>query len=211
MAKSPSKNKRVRRTPEEARALIMEATKQLIVERGPDRLGLVAIAERAGVSHSLISHYFGSIDNVLETALTQNIDERRIQIVQLLPMLAEKGPEAFIEHFFALVRDPLFTKLSVWAVLSGRVDAKDFGPSTLESGKTFANALQGHLETQSGKTISRESLEAIITITMCSGVGYALAGEAIWRGLGRERSEEHDRSIRATLARMIEAELGGVP
>ena len=185
----------------------MAATQELIVERGPERLGLVAIAERAGVSHSLVSHYFGSIDNVLETALTENIEERRRHMIEVLPTLIDEGPEAFLEHFFELVRDPLFTRLTVWSVLSGRVQSKDFGPSTMGSGKIFADFLEAHLEKQTGRTIPRESLEVVLILTMYTGIGYALAGDALWRGLGRERSEELDKRLRQVLARMIENEL----
>ena len=208
VAKTGDKKKRVRRTPEEARALILAATQELIVERGPDRLGLVTIAERAGVSHSLISHYFGSIDNLLETALTQNIDERRRELIEMLPTLAESGPEGFIEHFFERAGDPLFSRLTIWSILSGRISAADFGPAALGSGKLFADALQAHFRDKTGGEVSRESLDAIILLTMCTGIGYSLAGDAFWRGLGRERTDELDRTFRKVLSRMIKSELG---
>ncbi|HXO92467.1 MAG TPA: hypothetical protein VN849_16890, partial [Stellaceae bacterium] len=46
--------KRLRRTPEEARRLILETAQNLIARTGPEGLRLQDIAAGAGISHSLI-------------------------------------------------------------------------------------------------------------------------------------------------------------
>ena len=62
--------KRLRRTPEEARRLILETAQSLIASTGPERLRLQDIAAGAGISHSLILHHFGSREGLVR-ALTR--------------------------------------------------------------------------------------------------------------------------------------------
>src|SRR5437016_12760729 len=57
MKRSP---RRVRRTPEEAKRLILETAQALVARTGPQGLRLQDIAAEAGISHPLILHHFGS-------------------------------------------------------------------------------------------------------------------------------------------------------
>jgi TetR/AcrR family transcriptional regulator, repressor for neighboring sulfatase len=57
---APKRGKRQRRTPEEARRLILEAAQMLIARTGPEGFRLQDIAAAAGISHPLILHHFGS-------------------------------------------------------------------------------------------------------------------------------------------------------
>src|SRR5260221_1514602 len=52
--------RRVRRTPEEAKRLILETAQALVARTGPQGLRLQDIAAEAGISHPLILHHFGS-------------------------------------------------------------------------------------------------------------------------------------------------------
>src|SRR5271163_2436129 len=52
--------RRVRRSPEEARRLILETAQALIARTGPEGLRLQDIAAEAGISHPLILHHFKS-------------------------------------------------------------------------------------------------------------------------------------------------------
>ena len=52
--------KPVRRTPDEAWRLILDAAQAAIARTGPEGLRLHDIATAAGISHPLILHHFGS-------------------------------------------------------------------------------------------------------------------------------------------------------
>jgi len=66
-----SESKRVRRDPEEARSVILDAAERVFAEKGPDAAGLKDVAAMAGVSHALVSHYFGSYDALVEETLAR--------------------------------------------------------------------------------------------------------------------------------------------
>ena len=51
---------RVRRSPAEARALILEAAEQLLVEGGPPAVQMRAVAERVEMTDAGVAHHFGS-------------------------------------------------------------------------------------------------------------------------------------------------------
>src|ERR1700758_4498677 len=71
------KPKRVRRTSDEARRLILEAAQAAIARTGPEGLRLHDIAAAAGVSHPLILHHFGSRAGLVRALTREAIIELR--------------------------------------------------------------------------------------------------------------------------------------
>jgi TetR/AcrR family transcriptional regulator, repressor for neighboring sulfatase len=62
------------RTPEAVRTLLVAATVALLSEGPPASVTVRAIAERAGVQHSLITRHFASKDQLVATALRELAD-----------------------------------------------------------------------------------------------------------------------------------------
>ena len=75
------RGKRQRRTPEEARRLILETAQALIASTGPDGLRLQDIAAAAGISHPLILHHFGSREGLVRALTRQAVAELRDKLV----------------------------------------------------------------------------------------------------------------------------------
>src|SRR6201981_1464702 len=74
-------SKRRRRTPEEARRLILETAQALIASTGPEGLRLQDIAAAAGISHPLILHHFGSREGLVRALTRQAVAELRDKLV----------------------------------------------------------------------------------------------------------------------------------
>ncbi|MEV0671467.1 TetR/AcrR family transcriptional regulator [Mycobacterium sp. NPDC050441] len=76
-----------RRTQQERRAdsehRLLTATAELIIERGFGQLSLVSIGERAGCSHALVTHLFGTKAAMLErlNAMVEELYRQRIEPV----------------------------------------------------------------------------------------------------------------------------------
>src|SRR5579862_8491051 len=77
----PQAMRRLRRTPEEARRLILETARELIADTGPDGLRLQEIAARAGISHPLILHHFGSREGLVRALTRQAADDLRDRLI----------------------------------------------------------------------------------------------------------------------------------
>ena len=103
-----------RRTQQERRAeseqKLLDATAELIVERGFAQLSLTAIGERAGYSHALVTHLFGTKAALIER-LNDIVDE--LYRSRIAPAVAEKeglaSVVAFVETYLGLVTssDPM--------------------------------------------------------------------------------------------------------
>ena len=60
---------RRRRAPEVARQELLAAAERVFGRAQPDEVGLKEVAREAGVSHALVTHYFGTYAGLIEAAL----------------------------------------------------------------------------------------------------------------------------------------------
>ena len=103
---------RRRRPPEVARQEILDAAERVFVEFQPDQVGLKEVAREAGVSHALITHYFGTYAGLIEAAL-----ERRLRALReaALSRLREAGalsrPGELLGLMFDALEDPVHLRL----------------------------------------------------------------------------------------------------
>src|ERR1700731_2817807 len=119
--------RRPRRTPEEARRLILSAAQELLADTGPKGLRLQEIAAAAGVSHPLILHHFGSREGLVR-ALTQGAaGELRDKLVAAMAT-SDYSVEEQLDRVFNAFRDGLAQRLAWLAT----IDAA--GPEASEDG-----------------------------------------------------------------------------
>src|SRR3954471_12204001 len=115
---------RRRRTPDEARLEILDAAERVFTESQPDRVGLKEVAREAGVSHALITHYFGTYAGLIEAAL-----ERRIRALRerMTTRMFEAGalarPGELLGMLFDALDDPVHLRLMKWMVANERQTA----------------------------------------------------------------------------------------
>jgi TetR/AcrR family transcriptional regulator, repressor for neighboring sulfatase len=107
--------KRVRRTPEEARRLILDAAQGLIAKTGPEGLRLQDIAAAAGISHPLILHHFGSRAGLVRALTRQAAAELKDRLVAAMTQ-PEYSPGEGIERVFETFRGGLAQRLAWLAI-----------------------------------------------------------------------------------------------
>src|SRR5438067_904808 len=71
----PDRAKRIRRTAEEARSLILDAAEKVTRAQGPASLRLQDVAREAGVSHPTILHHFGSREGLMQALNARTMDQ----------------------------------------------------------------------------------------------------------------------------------------
>lgn len=201
---------RVRRTPEEARALILDAARSLIAAHGPDAVGLKDVAREAGVSHALITHYFGTYDALVEATLADEVRRTREALLARVMSSTPKDLEGWVDLFFSSLGSGEYGRLAAWALLTGRLDREDFFPRREKGMKLVADAIVTRVRELRGELpFTRERLEHALVLVMSVGVGYALAGELYWASLGHEASTQRDTAFKKHLADMLRKELLG--
>ena len=86
--------KRQRRTPEQAKAAILEAAEELLTAEGPDSVKIQAIAERAGMSHATVLYHFKSADLVkqaLSARISRSVRDELLERLSQAPRGSAQG------------------------------------------------------------------------------------------------------------------------
>lgn len=204
-AKKASPRERKRRSPEEAKRTILDAALALLAHHGPDAIGLKDVAKQAGVSHALISHYFGTYDALVEAAFALHLTEQRERGLKRI-LKAPANPEAWLEVAFDDLADPLTGRLLVWAMLTGRLERDDFVILRDRGLQQTVNVLEAYLFA-TGVKPERDMLERGTMIGLCAAIGYSLGRTALWGSLGRRANAERDAAFRKQLAETLLASL----
>jgi AcrR family transcriptional regulator len=197
---------RRRRSPELARQEILDASERVFVDFQPDQVGLKEVAREAGVSHALITHYFGTYAGLLEAAL-----ERRLRALRetLLGQLRETGlsrPEDLLDVLFRALRDPVHLRLMRWLLTSERPAAANAFGLHHRSLAVIADQAARALDPQPGRELVRE-IELTLLSAVSAAYGYAMGKHALVGALGRQPSNELDDLVRHTIARMAQAHI----
>jgi AcrR family transcriptional regulator len=194
--------KRARRTPDEARTLILKAAERVFAERLPAVVGLKDVAREAGVSHALVTHYFGTYENLVETTLERRFHALRDALMRELTATFESADDA--GTMLAAYTDEVTVRLIVWAILSGRAGSADFFSHRVRGLALVADAIGTRAR------IPREDLEFLLVASFAITVVARFGGDAITGALGKRSRRELDALLEPRTTRMIEAFLGRI-
>lgn len=198
---------RRRRPPELARQEILDAAERVFAASQPDQTGLKEVAREAGVSHALITHYFGTYAALVEAALERRQRSiREAALARLAEPEALSRPSELLALLFEMLDDPVHLRLMRWLLASERPSA------------TRAFTLQDRglavIAEQVGRRLMPEpgpELIHTIAITLLAAVsaayGYALAKDALTGALGRTPSRGLDDEVRDSITAMVVARI----
>lgn len=197
--------KRVRRSPDEARTLILDAADRVFAKKLPDTVGLKDVAREAGVSHALVTHYFGTYDGLVEATLERRFHQMRdVLLPRMIRLLAENADASALlaahrREVASAVGDPAMVRLGIWAALSGRAEASDFFPHRMQGLKLIADALAARSKAK------RDDLEIALVTSFALAVVWKTAGRAIAGAMGKRPSKELDAWFEERTADMLDA------
>lgn len=174
---------RARRKPEEARALILAACQRLLVRDGPDAVGLKDVASEAGVSHALVTHYFGTIDGLLNAAMEDYAERQRRAALERIGQ-AELSPRDWMRQFFTWASRPETARVLAFSFLKGHITSKDFFSRRQRGASRVVDAILARAEQAGGPELPREDVELLVLVVLCATHGYALGREGYWPSLG---------------------------
>jgi AcrR family transcriptional regulator len=196
------RGKRLRRTPEEARRLILETAQALIASTGPEGLRLQDIAAAAGISHPLILHHFGSREGLVRALTRQAVAELRDKLVAAMES-SEYSVEEQLDRVFDAFRDGLAQRLAWLAT----VDPGGGTEGTQMIMRDIADRLHARriATAPPGVAITRGDTDALIHLVATAAFGDALYGAQLHRSAGLPATSETDRSFRLWLAGLIRA------
>lgn len=190
---------RRRRSPEQSRTAILAAAGDLIARDGPDRVTLTRVAEAAGVSHGLVSHYFGTYRALAAEVLRaenrqhQEQVQERIRTDQGVPYASR-----VLDVLFDTVADQRYLRLWAWSALHPDHDAMVTGGLAV-----LVDAMEAGIATAvpSDRVPSRDRVEAVVLLGLAAAYGYALGGSGWQAELGHGAHDRvRDLAFRSALA-----------
>jgi AcrR family transcriptional regulator len=201
---------RRRRAPEDARREILDAAERLFAAAHPVALGLKVVARAAGVSHALITHYFGTYAGLVDAVLERRQLAMRAAIVERLHAAGTAvDPDQLLAILFDALSDPVQVRLWLYTLASERPSAEDFFPMKHQGLRTVAAGLARAIAADAG--ISVETLvpevELALLVAVAAAFGYNLGKRGLVGSLGRAPTAALDARVRATLGAMLSSHL----
>jgi AcrR family transcriptional regulator len=198
---------RRRRSPEVAKLEILEAADRVFAESQPDQVGLKEVAREAGVSHALVTHYYGSYAALIEAVL-----ERRVRALRekILVRLQEPGvlgrPAELIGVLFEALDEPVHVRLMRWLLASERPAAAHAFAFRDQGLHQVARSIGAAL-TPDAPSLLIVQIELALATAVSAAYGYALAKHALVGALGRRTTKDLDAQVQTTLATMLQLHL----
>jgi TetR/AcrR family transcriptional regulator len=108
------------RDPEATRAALLEAAETIFLEKGFGNTSLSQIARQAGITKSLIHHYFGSKEGLwreVKTRRFMHYAQEQVNMIDEAQPTAELLKESIALYFNFLHRNPQIVKILAWMFL----------------------------------------------------------------------------------------------
>lgn len=203
----PLRERRVRRrrAPEVARQELLDAAERVFAEFSPAEVGLKDIGREAGVSHALITHYFGTFAGLVEAVLQRRLAALRDATVA---RIREAGvlsrPEELIAILFRTLEDPVHLRIMKWLISMDRLSAMHAFAFQEQGLRTIAHQVAAALQPQPTHKVI-EAIELAIVCAVSAALGYAMNKHAIVGAIGKPVDAVLDEAVRKTLAAMLQA------
>ncbi|HEX2685433.1 MAG TPA: TetR/AcrR family transcriptional regulator [Kofleriaceae bacterium] len=198
---------RRRRSPELARQEILDAAERVFTGFQPDQVGLKEVAREAGVSHALITHYFGTYAGLIEAALERRLRKIRERVLARLREPVTLGlPNELLEILFGTLQDPVHIRLMRWLLASERPAASQ-ALGLQDRGLALVAEQVARALVPEPSRAQIQDIEVTLLTAVSAAYGYALGKHALVAALGRQPSRELDDQVRHTLAAMVLAHI----
>lgn len=194
---------RTRRTAEDARTAILDATEQRLIASGPSGIRLQDVAADVGVSHPTILHHFGNRERLVDATVKRRVQAMNQQVIlALVEARADAaGAVALFERLFEAFGPGGHARVSAFLALQGRVPGAE--PESL---RPLAEATHvARLSRCEGRAPQPTFDDTYFTVLLAT---FALFGEAIVGPLFRGEPEdapdaEMSKRFREWAARLI--------
>lgn len=181
---------RVRRTAEDARTRILDATERRLVAAGPSGIRLQDVAKDVGVSHPTILHHFGSRERLVEAVCQRRLRAMTQEVILTLVSASAQGgaPDsstavALFERLFQMFGPGGHARVLGFLALEGRIAG-----ASPESMVPLAQAMHAARVARRSEGAPEPPFEETYFIALLGA--FALFGEAIVGPLFRGEPED---------------------
>lgn len=174
---------RISRARQESEDKLIQAAAELLGEVGPRAMSVRAVAERAGVNHGLVHHYFGGKDGLLRAAMRQLVEEHA-------EFARAKSGGSPVPAPLALTNDQRYLRAVVRSVLD---DEMELARMELTAGVSVPRgALRHALEMRKMPAADAET-KALLAISMAMEMGWAALEPFLFAVAEVDDADEQDK------------------
>ena len=175
-----SSKKRLRRTPDEAKALIMDVAAERLRRLGLDGLNISGVAEAAGISHATVIHHFGSTGAMRESLLRKMTGDLLSDVMEALQY--QQSPDKVLERLFGTLSRAGHGKLLAWLALDSQLAGFD---ATTSTGDLFKNIIDS-IASEGG---NRTDAKYQVYLVAIAALGLGICGEVLAKLVGLSEKE----------------------
>ena len=191
--------KRIRRTPEEARRVILDAAEASMAASGPAGIRLQDVAAIAGVSHPTILHHFGSREGLIQALNRRTLEDLKTVVLRAMGTEGDGGNS--VQATFAAYRNGLAPRV-LWML---QEESAGPTPGGLPMFEEIVEALQALRESIAapGVTVDPFDTRAIVHLTTLAAFGDALLGSRLRQAEGAEADAAERQRFEAWFGALI--------
>jgi AcrR family transcriptional regulator len=207
--KTPSRRPaaRKRRSPEEARAVVLEVAERRLAQYGLEGLNIVDVARDAGITHATLLHHFGSTEDMRRELVSHMTTRLLSHVLEALRQPGRAQPAQVLSSLFDELSSGGHAKLLAWLAvggpsLSGAVARPSAGAETLF--REILPALTRHLPEE----WTRDGVaERLVFLVATAAIGYGVSGAVLGHMTGLDPDEVRDfpRWLGDQLDRLVNA------
>jgi AcrR family transcriptional regulator len=197
MASAP---KRIRRTAEDARRLILDAAEARLARTGPAGIRLQDLAADLGISHPVILHHFGSREGLIRALTARALVELKDKLLLAL-QAANVHTETVLGEVFNAFRGGLAQRLAWLAVSGVEQDHDQHDAVTMEIIRTVHQRRQA--AAVPGVTIDEEDTKWLVYLVSATAFGDAIFGAQLRRRAGLSEDAATGTNFQLWLAQLL--------
>jgi AcrR family transcriptional regulator len=198
--------KRVRRTAEEARRLILDAAERRLAQTGPAGIRLQDVAADIGVSHPVILHHFGSREGLIRALTDRAVIELKNKLMLALDA-AEIDTETILGEVFNAFRGGLAQRLAWLAIAGTNDDHEQHDRVTLEIVRIVHERRVA--TAPAGVAIDEEDTKSIVYLVTATAFGDAIFGAQLRRRAGLPADAAASDAFQRWFARLLDGHTSG--
>ena len=175
---------RTRRTPEQARKLVLEAAARRLAEHGLKGLNVADVARDAGMTHATVLHHFGSAEQMQRALVGKMTADLLTELVETLGGEVKLDGAGLCARLFETFNREGHGKLIAWAAVTDQQIVREFRLGA--EGALFAElvaSLSARLR------VSDETARRVVYLITTTAVGAALTGDGLATLLGMDAAE----------------------
>lgn len=211
-AANPAKpaGKRIRRTAEEARRLILDAAEKRLAQQGPEGLRLQDIARDIGISHPAILHHFESREGLVRALIARaNTQLRDTMLTALGGDHTSADASDHIGHVFEALSDRGTARLLSWLLLTGRATENSTTHNIMGEIVDALQLRRAEYAEKAGKpTPDKEDTLFMAMLTANAAFGEAIVGRQLAEAVGLD--QDGIKRFRNWFAKLLNEHWDGV-